>query len=161
MMMNKRNFKVGDDVYCPFIGTGVYSLIQCNIAEYPIQIKLGVQFNAFTESGLRVVSDITPAIFLATEENRLTLETLYGVQFEPAPLKGSAKVRQLLKDNKDSRVLCVVSNEGEAAARNFLCIRVIVDYAVSSFEDQFGVSWAYAVPLNEVDTGYLGVHADE
>lgn len=163
MTMSERDFKEGDEVYSPYVGNGLYRLVPHVSDTYPLKINYGVNFGTFTKRGLRSASDNLPAIFLATEENRLALETLYGVSFEPLPLKGSAKVRQLLKDNEGSRVLCVVSDSSEDEARYSLRVQVIHDVTRHHrpFQDQHGECWAYAVPLNEVDTGCLGVNADE
>ena len=86
-------FKEGDMVYligfnnfkpCKLLSTGGDYLTM----KFKVMVD-DSNFETFTESGCYTTTDIEPSIVLATEENRLILNKLLGVEYEPLKLTGS------------------------------------------------------------------------
>lgn len=81
-----KTFKAGDLVYCPKIGTGVYTLERSAGGEsavpYVLKIETVARVEAFTDHGYWFIGNAFPVIFKATEKNRKRLSKLYGVEFD-------------------------------------------------------------------------------
>lgn len=149
MMMNKHEFKAGDKVYCPMLGTGVYTLFDTKRTTYPI----GIRGERFTSSGrfYNMHPESVSALYPVTKENHRLLSKLHGVEFELPELTGSDRVRQLLKENPNRAVLCGVSNDSEEKARR-RPLRVVVGTRFDGYfltEGSVNIGWAYAVPVDE------------
>lgn len=80
-----KTFNVGDLVYCPKIGVGVY-VLERDDDEYGLHYKLKIEtdrfMETFTEGGSFYIKDALPAIFKATAKNKKRLSKLYGVEFD-------------------------------------------------------------------------------
>ena len=80
-----KTFKVGDLVYCPKIGVGVY-ILERNDVKYGLPYELKINIDGFvwtfTEGGSFYIRDAFPALFEVTEKNRKRLSKLYGVDFD-------------------------------------------------------------------------------
>lgn len=75
-------FKIGDRVYCPTLGTGVYTLdISLSGDDFIVRADIS-KYHYVNEDGRLFSSDLLPHIFHVTEENRKKLEDLYGLEFE-------------------------------------------------------------------------------
>lgn len=78
-----KKFSVGDKVYSPQHGTGIYTLQQGYSVDYPLAINNveALQYT-YTEQGMMLKSETLPVIFHVNEGNRLKLNNLYGVEFD-------------------------------------------------------------------------------
>lgn len=143
-------FKVGDRVYCPVTGVGLYAVgAVLGAAFYHLSV-CGV---AFTADGRPTRSAVHPVIFHATPENQAALESLYGVKFDDAPKPvpvGSDLTRWLLKKH-GKPVLCYVDthSDGQAVTVAFITAVDGTDFFVST---SLGL-WRYAVPIDNA-TGF-------
>ena len=99
----------------------------------------------FTENGHYTNADITPSLVLATEENRLMLNKLLGVEYEPVKLTGSDLAKKLLKDKPQT---CYVSDDSDerATSRNVV---LIMEFENDSFISKGGSGWKFAVPCDK------------
>ena len=140
-------FKEGDMVYligfdclkpCKLLATS------CEHLNGWLKVEKGDSFRMFTENGYSSVDDITPSIVLATEENRLTLNKLLGVEYEPVKLTGSDLAKKLLKDKPQT---CYVSDNSDehATSRNVV---LIMGFENDRFISNIGAGWKFAVPCD-------------
>ena len=143
-------FKEGDMVYligldclkpCKLISTGDDYFAM----KFKVEVANGV-FETFTENGKFLTGDTTPSIVLATEENRLMLNKLLGVEYEPLKLTGSDLAKKLLKDKPQT---CYMSDISDDVALSDKCIDLIAKFENSSFITMSGVRWICAVPCDE------------
>ena len=144
-------FKEGDMVYL----IGFDCLKPCKLlatsCEHPngwLKVEKGDSFRMFTENGCLAVDDITPSLVLVTEENRLTLNKLLGVEYEPLKLTGSDLAKKLLKDKPQT---CYVSDNSDehATSRNVV---LIMEFENDSFISKGGSGWKFAVPCDQHGT---------
>ena len=110
-----------------------------------LKVEKGDSFRMFTENGYSSVDDITPSIVIATEENRLMLNKLLGVEYEPLKLTGSDLAKKLLKDKPQTCYVSDISDE-RATSRNVV---LIMEYENGSFISKSNVGWKFAVPCNQ------------
>ena len=103
-------------------------------------------FETFTESGCYTTSDVEPSLVLATEENRLILNKLLGVEYEPVKLTGSDLAKKLLKDKPQT---CYVSDNSDDYAKSSSGVVLIMEYENGSFISKSGTGWKFAVPCNQ------------
>lgn len=108
-------FKVGDKVYVPYYGTGIFIVSTNSYNEdldiYPLMI--GAQ--KFTVHGKNYDYGPLQEIFHATPENHELLEKLYGVEFEKPPVKPTSKeIIQAMLARGDKYVCCWVSDFDES-----------------------------------------------
>ena len=139
-------FKEGDMVY--LIGFGCLKpckLISRGDDYFTMKFKVekGDSFRMFTENGYSSVDDITPSLVLATEENRLMLNKLLGVEYEPVKLTGSDLAKKLLKDKPQT---CYVS---DYYAKSRSGIVLITEFENDRFISKSGVGWKFATPCNQ------------
>lgn len=81
-----EKFKSGDKVYCPTLGTGIYTLDTILINDKFIVRADESTYCYVNKNGRFFTYDFLPCIFHATKENREKLESLYGLEFEkPEP----------------------------------------------------------------------------
>ena len=103
-------------------------------------------FETFTESGCYTTSDVEPSLVLATEENRLMLNKLLGVEYEPVKLTGSDLAKKLLKDKPQT---CYMSDISDDVALSNKCIDLIAKFENGGFITNSGVRWKFAIPCNQ------------
>ena len=143
-------FKEGDMVYligfnhfkpCKLLSTGGDYLTM----KFKVMVD-DSNFETFTESGCYTTKDFEPSIVLATEENRLMLNKLLGVEYEPLKLTGSDLAKKLLKTHQQ---ICRVSNISDDYASSNNCFDLIAKFECGSFISKSGVGWKYAVPCDK------------
>ena len=143
-------FKEGDMVYligfnhfkpCKLLSTGDNYLTM----KFKVIID-DDSYKTFTENGHYTNSDITPSIVLATEENRLMLNKLLGVEYEPLKLTGSDLAKKLLKDKPQT---CYVSNASDDIALSCNGVVLITEFENDRFISKSGVGWEHAVPCDQ------------
>ena len=141
-------FKEGDMVYligfdclkpCKLLATS------CEHLNGWLKVEKGDSFRMFTENGYSSVDDITPSIVLATEENRLMLNKLLGVEYEPLKLTGSDLAKKLLKDKPQT---CWISDVSDERAVSSSGVTLIVEFENGSFISKSGTGWKFAVPCD-------------
>lgn len=142
-------FKEGDMVYligfdclkpCKLLATS------CEHLNGWLKVEKGDSFRMFTENGYSSVDDITPSIVLATEENRLMLNKLLGVEYEPVKLTGSDLAKKLLKDKPQT---CYVSDISDDYALSGNGVFLITEFENDRFISKIGAEWKFAVPCNQ------------
>ena len=148
--MGANKFKEGDMVY--LIGFDCLKprklLTKLN-NDSPMKFEVEVVndvFETFTEDGKFLTSNDTPSIVIATEENRLMLNKLLGVEYEPVKLTGSDLAKKLLKDKPQT---CYVSDYSEDYAKSSGGVVLIMEYEDDSFISTRGVGWKFAIPCNQ------------
>ena len=145
-----HKFKEGDMVY--LIGFGClkpHKLISRGDDYFTMKFKVEVVndvFETFTADGKFLNKDATPSIVLATEENRLILNKLLGVEYEPLKLTGSDLAKKLLKDKPQT---CYVSDNSDDYAKSSTDVVLIAEFENGSFISKDGVRWKFAVPCNQ------------
>ena len=100
----------------------------------------------FTESGCYTTKDFEPSLVLATEENRLTLNKLLGVEYEPLKLTGSDLAKKLLKDKPQT---CYVSDNSDDYAKSSGGVVLIMEFENDRFISKSGTGWKFAVPCDK------------
>ena len=75
-------FKENDKVYCPIIGSDIYTLGSADLLTHPVTIvnSAGIPL-CFTEEGKLDHGEFVPSLFRVNEATRLKLESLYGTSF--------------------------------------------------------------------------------
>ena len=143
-------FKEGDVVYLiGFDCLKPHKLLKKINDDSPMKFKVEVVddvFETFTEYGKYLTSDVTPRIVLATEENRLMLNKLLGVEYEPVKLKGSDLAKKILKDKPQ---ICRVSDISDDYASSNNCFDLVVKFENGVFITMSGIRWVHAVPCNQ------------
>ena len=149
-MNDVNKFKVGDMVY--LIGFGCLKPHKLQIGfnngshmRFKVEVAKDV-FETFTEDGKCFTFETTPSIVLATEENRLMLNKLLGVEYEPVKLTGSDLAKKLLKDKPQT---CYVSDYGEEYATSNGGVSLVIEFENDRFISKSGVGWKFAVPCNQ------------
>ena len=143
-------FKEGDMVY--LIGFGYFKPCKLLLADSKLsRLKFKIvmsdgNWETFTANGCYTPKDVEPSIVLATEENRLILNKLLGVEYEPVKLTGSDLAKKLLKDKPQT---CYVSDNSDEHATSRSGIVLIMEYEDGSFISKSGVGWKFAVPCNQ------------
>ena len=102
MSQQPKEFKVGDHVYYPTLGTQVFRLTPRTGAmakDFPLALEYKNFKYPIAPSGKSAGSEIAQ-VFHATEENRLNLETLYGVKFDTGPRTSTEKLILAVKQGK-------------------------------------------------------------
>ncbi|WP_080947350.1 hypothetical protein [Moraxella bovoculi] len=98
----KQEFKAGDKVYCPLLGTKVYQIEYVKNCQKELVIKNHRLVYFFDETGNPNMNykDSLPFIFHATPENHELLCKLYGVEFEAPPKPKTPKevIQAMLDD---------------------------------------------------------------
>lgn len=147
-----KKFKAGDKIYCPKLSNKVLVLRGDTYlaGSYPLRV-VGT---TFTIDGKIRGEDNLPLIFHATEENRLALEQLYGVEFEKPPTPPSSReIIKAMLERGDKNVLCWVGNTRKEAESGYLW-KFITEYNensdypyVSEGRGSVG-SWVFAIPID-------------
>ena len=113
--------------------------------KFEVEAVNGV-FETFTEDGKYRNNHDAPSIVIATEENRLILNKLLGVEYEPVKLTGSDLAKKLLKDKPQT---CYVSATSDDYAKSSGGVVLIMEYENDRFISKMGVDWKFAVPCNQ------------
>ena len=146
-------FKEGDMVYLiGFDCLKPYKLISTGDDYYNMKFKVEVAngfFETFTEDGKFLTKDAAPSLVLATEENRLILNKLLGVEYEPLKLTGSDLAKKLLKDKPQT---CWISDVSDDYAKSSSGVVLIMEFENDRFISKSGIRWKYAVPCNQHGT---------
>lgn len=102
-MKDLYKFKNGDKVYMPERTCNVCTVVWdrwsegCPVDVVWVDADGDEREASFTEFGLCTKSRVNPSIFLATEDNRIKLEALYGKPFEVyVDKKSSEYTRKLI-----------------------------------------------------------------
>lgn len=149
-------FKVGDKVYLPALGTAVYQVKENSVFDpmfYPLKaVDSNDAVVIFAKNGRTRVGDGLPGVFHVTPENHESLEKLYGVEFEKphAPPTNKEIIKAML-ERGDKYVMCLATNlplnyerrEGGAVA--IICVKE-EDY--KPYIADVGSCYKYAIPID-------------
>lgn len=107
-------FKVGDKVYCPIVGTKVYTLTESCTSAAPLLLPVGDDVGTIriNVDGTMYSKEAAPSIFRATKENYELLSKLYPeVEFTkpPVPPTPAEVITKMLADGW-AFVSCFVHN---------------------------------------------------
>ena len=128
-------FKENDKVYCPIIGSDIYTLGRsADIVLY------------FTEEGKLDPDEFVPSLFHANEANHAKLESFYGISFTK-PTNLSKDIVKCLLD-KQPYVICWVSQINKQPDSN--CVKDIIYRVDDYYFDGYDSEWAYATPFNPI-----------
>ena len=145
-----HKFKEGDMVYLIGFGCLKPRKLQTGFNNgSPMKFKVEVAkevFETFTEDGKGLTFDTTPSIVIATEENRLMLNKLLGVEYAPVKLTGSDLAKKLLKDKPQT---CYVSDISDEHATSRSGVVLIVEFENDRFLSKSGAGWKFAVPCDK------------
>ena len=140
-------FKEGDMVY--LIGFNYFKPCKLLLADSKLsRLKFKIvmsdgNWETFSENGCYKNYGKEPSIVMATEENRLILNKLLGVEYAPVKLTGSDLAKKLLKDKPQT---CYVSDDYASSNRR---VDLIVKFENDRFITMRGVHWKYAVPCDK------------
>ncbi len=150
--MNK--FNVGDKVYCPVAGSGVFEL-QCNGGQtYPICVDAGWVTLGFTAKGFESHSYKTPSLFHATKANHELLSKLHpDVVFEAPEKSYHEKIVDAVADGKV--VLCWARNREDKDWELRLVCKVH-PRTERVYGDTEGFSWWFVKQADKTDVALLG-----
>ena len=143
-------FKEGDMVYLiGFDCLKPHKLLSTGDAYLTMKFRVIIDDDnskTFTKDGRYLNGDIAPSLVLATEENRLILNKLLGVEYEPVKLTGSDLAKKLLKDKPQT---CWISDVSDERAVSSSGVTLIAKFENGSFISNSGIRWEYAVPCNQ------------
>lgn len=140
----KYEYKAGDKVYAPPIGTDIYTLENGDSDSYAVKIP---HVESFTLDGKLMRVHKLPTLFPVTEENHQLLSKLYGVEFKKPSLRGSELTKKLLENGWDC-VPCWGSNCSDEHARQYKCKDIVYSLKSGSFCFENSMSCNFAVPFD-------------
>ena len=144
-------FKENDKVYCPIIGSDIYTLGSACLLTHPVSIvnSAGIPL-CFTEEGKLDHGEFVPSLFRVNEANRVKLESLYGISFTNL---SKDIVKCLLE--KQPYVVCWVSQTNKQPDSS--CHKDVIYRVDGYYFDGYDTEWTYATPFdpitNEAITG--------
>lgn len=144
-------FKENDKVYCPIIGSDIYTLGSADLLTHPVTIvnSAGIPL-CFTEEGKLDPGEFVPSLFRVNEANRVKLESLYGISFTNL---SKDIVKCLLE--KQPYVVCWVSQTNKQPDSS--CHKDVIYRVDDYYFDGYDTEWTYATPFdpitNEAITG--------
>ena len=144
-------FKENDKVYCPHIGSDIYTLGSADLLTHPVTIvnSAGIPL-CFTEEGKLDPGEFVPSLFRVNEANRVKLESLYGTSFTNL---SKDIVKCLLE--KQPYVVCWVSQTNRQPDSS--CHKDVIYRVDDYYFDGYDTEWTYATPFdpitNEAITG--------
>lgn len=137
-------FKENDKVYCPIIGSDIYTLGRVGLLTHQVSIvdSVGIPLY-FTEEGKLDQGEFVPSLFHVTEANRAKLESLYGTSFTNL---SKDIVKCLLE--KQPYVVCWVSQTNKQPDSS--CHKDVI-YRVDDYSfDGCDSEWTYATPFDPI-----------
>ena len=144
-------FKENDKVYCPIIGSDIYTLGSADLLTHPVTIvnSAGILL-CFTEEGKLDHGEFVPSLFHVNEANHAKLESLYGISFTNL---SKDIVKCLLE--KQPYVVCWVSQTNKQPDSS--CHKDVIYRVDDYYFDGYDTEWTYATPFdpitNEAITG--------
>ena len=137
-------FKENDKVYCPIIGSDIYTLGSADLLTHPVSIvnSAGITL-CFTEEGKLDHGEFVPSLFHVNEANRVKLESLYGISFTNL---SKDIVKCLLE--KQPYVVCWVSQTNRQPDSS--CHRDVIYRVDDYYFDGYDTEWTYATPFNPI-----------
>lgn len=139
-------FKENDKVYCPIIGSDIYTLNSADLPTHPVAIvdNTGIAL-CFTEEGKLHPDEFVPSLFYVSEANYAKLESFYGTSFTKPNLSKDI-VKCLL--GKQPYVICWVSQTNKQPDSN--CAIDIIYHVDDYYFDGYDREWTYATPFNPI-----------
>ena len=137
-------FKENDKVYCPIIGSDIYTLGSADLLTHPVSIvnSAGITL-CFTEEGKLDHGEFVPSLFHVNEANRVKLESLYGISFTNL---SKDIVKCLLE--KQPYVVCWVSQTNKQPDSS--CHKDVIYRVDDYYFDGYDTEWTYATPFNPI-----------
>ena len=137
-------FKENDKVYCPIIGSDIYTLGSADLLTHPVTIvnSAGITL-CFTEEGKLDPGEFVPSLFRVNEANRVKLESLYGTSFTNL---SKDIVKCLLE--KQPYVVCWVSQTNRQPDSS--CHKDVIYRVDDYYFDGYDTEWTYATPFNPI-----------
>ena len=137
-------FKENDKVYCPIIGSDIYTLGSADLLTHTVTIvnSVGIPL-CFTEEGKLDHGEFVPSLFRVNEANRLKLESLYGISFTNL---SKDIVKCLLE--KQPYVVCWVSQTNRQPDSS--CHKDVIYRVDDYYFDGYDTEWTYATPFNPI-----------
>ena len=137
-------FKENDKVYCPIIGSDIYTLGSADLLTHPVTIvnSAGITL-CFTEEGKLDHGEFVPSLFRVNEANRVKLESLYGISFTNL---SKDIVKCLLE--KQPYVVCWVSQTDKQPDSS--CHKDVIYRVDDYYFDGYDTEWTYATPFNPI-----------
>lgn len=137
-------FEENDKVYCPIIGSDIYTLDSSVLLTHPVTIvnSAGIPL-CFTKEGKLDHGEFVPSLFRVNEANRVKLESLYGISFTNL----SKDIIKCLLE-KQPYVVCWVSQTNKQPDSS--CVKDVI-YRVNDYcFDGHDTDWTYATPFNPI-----------
>ena len=137
-------FKENDKVYCPIIGSDIYTLGSADLPKHPVTIvnSAGIPL-WFTEEGKLDPGEFVPSLFRVNEANHAKLESLYGISFTNL---SKDIVKCLLE--KQPYVVCWVSQTNKQPDSS--CHKDVIYRVDDYYFDGYDTEWTYATPFNPI-----------
>lgn len=137
-------FKENDKVYCPIIGSDIYTLGRAGLLTHPVSIvdNEGIAL-CFTEEGKLNPYEFVPSLFHVNEANRVKLESFYGTSFTNL---SKDIVKCLLE--KQPYVVCWVSQTNKQPDSS--CVKDVIYHVDEYYFDGYDTEWTYATPFNPI-----------
>lgn len=143
-------FKENDKVYCPIIGSDIYTLGSAYLLTHPVTIVTSAVALCFTEEGKLNSNEFVPSLFHVNEANHKKLESFYGTSFTNL---SKDIVKCLLE--KQPYVVCWVSQTNKQPDSS--CHKDVIYRVDDYYFDGYDTEWTYATPFdpitNEAITG--------
>ena len=138
-------FKENDKVYCPILGSDIYTLSSTDLLAHPIAIvgSAGIARCFFTEEGKFGPDDFVPSLFHVNEANHAKLESFYGTSFTTL---SKDIVKRLL--DKQPYVVCWVSQTNKQPDSS--CVKDVIYRVDDYYFDGYDSEWMYATPFNPI-----------
>ena len=137
-------FKENDKVYCPIIGSGIYTLGRADLLTHPVTIVDSVSIALyFTEEGKLYPDAFVPSLFHVNEANHAKLESFYGTSFTNL----SKDIVKCLLD-KQPYVICWVSQTNKQPDSS--CVKDVIYRVDDYYFDGYDTEWTYATPFNPI-----------
>lgn len=137
-------FKENDKVYCPIIGSDIYTLGRAGLLTHPVSIvdNEGIAL-CFTEEGKLNPDEFVPSLFHVNEANHAKLESFYGTSFTNL---SKDIVKCLLE--KQPYVVCWVSQTNKQPDSS--CYKDVIYHVDDYYFDGHDTEWTYATPFDPI-----------
>ena len=134
-------FKENDKVYCPIIGSDIYTLRRADLLTHPVTIVSAGIALCFTEEGKLNINEFVPSLFHANQANHTRLESFYGTSFTNL---SKDIVKCLLV--KQPYVICWVSQTNKQPDSS--CFKDVIYRVDDYYFDGYDAEWTYATPFD-------------